>query len=88
MPVKFDRRHYNALAKLFRDNWPYDLAPNEPEYAEAKRNVTIQRATLADFALEMTKYFEKGDPGFKPIKFLEAASAEPELYPLSELWED
>jgi hypothetical protein len=79
MPVKFDRQHYNALAKLFR----YTIR-------EAESVDLDERNGVVRFAMECTKYFQLGDPLFDPIKFLDQCTPEEdrEINNLSELWEE
>jgi len=77
MPVKFDRQHYNALAKLFR----YTIR-------EAASVDLDERNGVIRFAMECTQYFKLGDPLFDPIQFLDACTPEEdrEINNLSELW--
>jgi hypothetical protein len=79
----FSAQHYNAVAKIFRENFPLDSY----NYAQRAQH-QIERGTLVNLALEFTKYFKKDNPSFDPVKFLDHCSPDVDAYPLSELWED
>lgn len=87
MPVKFDRQHYNALAKLFRENFPQEIKPEDMVNPLENLNKRIKREQHVLMIVELAEYFVKGDPGFKPLKFLDACSPDTDVYPLSELWD-
>ena len=83
----FQQQHYNAIAKLFRENFPG--GEWDHSYPKKQREkLLLQRATLTDLALMFATYFEGDNDRFDPIRFLDACSPDPEIYPLSELWED
>lgn len=79
MPVKFDRQHYNALAKIMRENFPDEDADDVSYRHGRTQHVFI--------CMKMANYFKSTDQGFDPIKFLDACSPDVDVYPLSELWE-
>jgi hypothetical protein len=84
MPVKFDRQHYNALAKLFRIN----IGNLSSAYNSDRCDKWDDGYhALQDFAVECAKYFQLGDPRFDPIRFLDACTPEEDNNNLSELWE-
>jgi hypothetical protein len=45
-------------------------------------------AALVNLALSFAKRFKEDNPKFDPLKFLDACSPDPDIYPISELWED
>jgi hypothetical protein len=42
---------------------------------------------LIELSLEFAKTFKKDNELFDPLKFLDACSPNPDLYPISELWD-
>jgi hypothetical protein len=92
----FHRAHFNILASEIREQLEHATnfyAPKwEHGWAGDKRNYYAVEA-LVKLALSLAKRFQderEGYDGFKfdPLRFLDACSPDPELYPLSELWED
>lgn len=77
----FTVHHYNVIAKRFRERFPVDSPPMD-------QKERCQRAILATLALNFAERLKQDNDNFDPIKFLDACSPNPELYPLSELWED
>jgi len=73
----FNVGHYNILAAQIKGKFPL----------ENDSMSLTQRATLTDLALSMAKRFTLDNNEFKPEIFLDSCSPDPELYPLSELWE-
>jgi hypothetical protein len=86
----FTRQHYNALAKEIRELFP----TREPERLNSTAGRKLyelnmaDRALLSALALNLCKRFQKDNPRFDPIKFLEACSPNLDLYPLQELWDE
>jgi hypothetical protein len=81
----FSAQHYNAIAKIFRENFPADRGT----WVGVERTKELAAgAAIVDLALEFAKYFKKDNPSFDPLKFLDHCSPDVDTYPLSELWED
>lgn len=85
------QKHFNALAMeirkrleaalSFHNNWS-----NLRGYDDKGRYYATE--ALVVLAINLAKRFEKDNPRFDPIRFLDACSPDTDLYPLSELWED
>jgi hypothetical protein len=84
----FSQQHYNAIAKIFRENFPLDDHAFDPYYKKQREKLLLQRGTVVNLALDFAEYFKKDNPSFDPIKFLDQCSPDVDIYPLSELWED
>lgn len=80
-PMKFSAKDYNFVAKRFRENYPaeYDIS--------TKEDVLLQRTMFCVLILDFAEAFEKDNPRFDPLKFLDACSPDVYVFPLSELWE-
>jgi hypothetical protein len=70
---------YNTVAKVMREEWPAHHTNNAQTRAATHTHVSI--------ALNFAKRFKDSDPQFDPLSFLDHCSPDPDLYPLSELWE-
>lgn len=88
MPVKFDRQHYNSLAKISRETFPIDIPHDQMQNPLENLNVRIKREQHVFLLLEMAKYFIITDELFDPHLFLDQCSPDVDVYPLSELWEE
>jgi hypothetical protein len=78
---RFNRYHYNLLAKMIRErfsNYTYD---------DDKSMLIGARAAILELALDLTKAFERDNPNFDPMRFLEACSSDNDLYPFTEVYE-
>jgi len=75
---------WNLVAKVLREH--HDSGPLFSE-REIKAQVMVARRQIEDVALAFAKRFSQ-DEGFDPISWLDKCSSNPELYPLSELWEE
>jgi hypothetical protein len=84
----FSQQHYNAVAKLFRENFPMTDQLLRREDNDERKKLLLQRGTVVDLAIDFAKYFKKDNPSFDPIKFLDHCSPDVDFYPLSELWEN
>lgn len=82
---KFHRLHYNFVAKRLREE--YDTS-RDTDSGVAKVIRLSHNATLHDLAMSFARSFAKDNPQFDPLRFLDACSPDPELYPFSEMWED
>ena len=76
----FHRHHYNFVAKRLRNHYP-DGSTNDSV-------ILMMRGVVEDIALEFAKKFQEDNPDFNPTQFLDQCSPDPDVYPLSELWED
>lgn len=88
---KWTRLHHNAIAKEIRELFPVDDPDTRfsiGDYVGIKVDNMKYRAILSTLALNFAKRFSKDNPHFKPLEFLNACSPRPDLYPLSELWEE
>ena len=85
--AKFSAQHYNAIAKDIREEFPIDLTPHEPAYHRMRQDNMERRTALVNLALRLAKRFEADNKRFEPLKFLDACSPDPAMYPLSELWQ-
>jgi hypothetical protein len=76
---KFHRLHYNFVAKRLRTHYPMGACtpPNN-----------IARRTIEGIALEFAQRFAADSPDFDAPRFLDQCSPDPEIFPLSELWEE
>jgi hypothetical protein len=85
----FTQKHFNIIAKQFREAFPQDFASiHETTHGWERDRIMTQRGTLVAFALQLAKRFKEDNPRFDPIKFLNACSPDVDAYPLSEFWED
>lgn len=86
----WSQKHYNAIAKEIREAMP-PYRSNEDETGRCEVRI---RGTLVALALSFARRFkEDSDEAsygykFNPLKFLDACSPDPDVYPLSELWEE
>jgi hypothetical protein len=77
-------KHYNAISKEIREQFPVEGTLHDQQ---------VHRGVLVSLALSLCKRFKQDSDeatagfDFDPIKFLDACSPNPDLYPLSELWE-
>jgi hypothetical protein len=77
---KFHAATYNMVAKRIREQIGV--------YPERRVDYEIGWTNgLIELSLEFAKAFKKDNELFDPIKFLDACSSDPEVYPLSELWD-
>jgi hypothetical protein len=70
---------YNLVAKKLRDQFPT---------GNADQLILVIRGTLIDLSMEFAKSFKQDNKKFDVIKFLDQCSPNPNLYPISELWEE
>lgn len=77
----FHKAHYNIIAAQFSTAFDIYLANPKKQIRLAKVSAIV------DLALAMAKRFKEDNSEFDPHKFLDACSANVDLYPLSELWE-
>lgn len=70
---------HNTVAKVMREEWPAHHVNNAQVRAATHTHVSI--------CLNFAKRFAEDDATFDPVAFLDKCSPDPELYPLSELWE-
>lgn len=85
---KFHAAHYNMVAARLREAFPIDLAPMTEQYDNGRRDNMVRRGVIVDLALSFAKTFQKDNALFDPLKFLTDVSPHPDVYPLSEFWED
>jgi len=78
----FHRAHYNILAKQFREQ----LKPLFTDRFDP--DLISQRGAIVDLAFSLARRLEQDNPLFDPVAFLNACSPDPDMYSLSELWED
>lgn len=79
----FHRAHYEIIAKLLRESLDVYLPVQE-----GQPQLNLHRSgALVDFAIDLAKRFQLDNESFDPIIFLDRCSPNPDLYPLSELWE-
>lgn len=94
----FHKAHYEIIAKRFRISLEPYFDPNSDEEIRTKvgtytriQNPRVEnqaaRLALVNLALDMAKRFQADNEDFKPLIFLDRCSPNPELYPLSELWD-
>jgi hypothetical protein len=81
--VLFHRAHHNIIAKQLREMYGELTGTDSP--GENSMAFLAQR-TLEEIALRLAKRFQEDNPLFDPLRFLDACSPDPDLYPLSELW--
>jgi hypothetical protein len=81
MPTpKFHAVMYNMTAKRIREQ--LQAFPNRrTDYEIGWTNGMIE------IALEFARAFRNDNPHFDPLWFLDACSPDPEVYPISELWD-
>jgi hypothetical protein len=79
---KFNRLHYNFVAKRIREIFPMGDTEEDRVYG------TVERVTLSKLAINFAKAFQKDDPDFDAVKFLNACSPDTGVYPLGDLWEE
>jgi len=85
---KWQKQHYNAIAKEIRELYPpYHAGYEQGWDNQRKRTILDQRAILTTLAVNFAKRFKEDNEAFDPLKFLDACSPNTDLYPLSELWE-
>ena len=80
---KFSAKDYNFISKRIRENYPLTQ-----EYGYNRGEYLAVGDILAKLALDLAKHYAKDNPNFKPLRFLDACSPDPDRLPLSELWED
>jgi hypothetical protein len=82
--AKFSAQHHNAIAKIFKENMarPDLYTDRKGEY----RIALTASGGQTRIAIALAEYFERDNPVFDPIKFLETCSPNPEKMPLGELW--
>lgn len=90
--------HYNAVAKEIRDELAkalgfygnYDPTKIVKEGRAPYYAVEALVRLALRFAKRFNDDFERASEGlvFDPLKWLDQCSPDPEMYPLSELWED
>jgi hypothetical protein len=73
----FHMAHYNILAAQVREHL-------FSTYADRK----IHSGSMLRFTFSLTKRLKQDNPEMDHLKFLDACSPDPTMYPLSELWED
>lgn len=85
---------WNLVAKTIREDYPtprsyaeYVSTTRMEHPFDGKTELRVHRRVLEDLALAFAKRFSE-DEGFDPITWLDKCSPDPDLYPLSELWED
>lgn len=84
---KFSQQHYNAIAKDIREEFEsYGLGSNV-SFVPNKTELLTRSDTLVKLALRLAKRFQRDNENFKPLIFLDACSPNPDVYPLSELWD-
>ena len=79
---KWTAYHYNAIAKEIREAFPLD-----DKRASTRLPKSTARAYLTLLALSLAKRFDKDNPRFNPVRFLNACSPNVDIYPLGELWD-
>lgn len=88
----FHTGHYEVIAKQFRtalETHTSDLE-NERQHnqnPEVLRMISSARNALVTLALSLAKRLALDNDEFDPIKFLDRVSPNPDVYPLSELWD-
>lgn len=85
--AKFHAATYNMVAARLREAFPIDLAPVTEQYDYERRDNMVRFAVIVDLALSFAKTFQKDNENFLPLKFLDACSPDPDVYPLSEFWD-
>lgn len=65
----FSQQHYEALAKLFREERLSMTASNMPEAIREQRELA-----LGNFQLRLQMFLKKDNPKFKELLFIGAAS--------------
>jgi hypothetical protein len=78
-------KDYKLIASVLRDHYQMHGSRNLSPYREMNR--TVEEIALS-FARTLKENHPPGGYEFDPIKFLDACSPDPELYPFSELWEE
>lgn len=68
---------WNLTAKVIREHFP----------TTSGFDMNLQRHVVAEIALAFAKRFAEDD-GFDPISWLDKASPDIDLFPLSELWNE
>lgn len=72
------KQTHNFVAKRIREDFPTD---------HDKDTITlVKRGTLVDLSLRCALGFLRDNPNFNPLKFLQACSPDPEVWPIQELW--
>lgn len=85
----FHKAHYNILAKQIRNKLdPLMDRHTDRIGSNERQKIRLRRATLVDFAIDLAKRLKEDNESFDPLAWLDACSPNPELYPLSELWEE
>lgn len=77
----FHRGHYNILAKQFREHLKPYMGP------EHNQELLAIRGAMLLLILGITTRLVEDNPDFNPLAFLDKCSPDPDVYPLSELWE-
>ena len=85
-PPKFHALHYNFVAKRLRE--AFDMSDPDKFSAVARTIRLANHAVISDLSMAFARKFMEDNPKFDPLKFLDACSPDPELYPFSELWEN
>lgn len=81
---KYHAMYYNFIAKRIREN--FDMG-GQDDTAVMRLMSQTNRAVLTDLAMDCAVKFKEDNPSFDPYKFLDQCSPDPDLYPLSEVWQ-
>jgi hypothetical protein len=79
----FHRGHYEVIASRIRE----ELTKQEQVFIPGSPTLASARNALIDLALSLANRFALDNYEFSAEVFLDRCSPDPELYPLSELWE-
>jgi hypothetical protein len=82
---KFHQLHYNFVAKRLRNNYPREGDATSDSDLIGKM---VARRVVEDIALEFAERFKADNPDFDGPRFLDQCSPDPDIIPLSELWEE
>lgn len=85
------RKDYKRIAFILRNRYPREInhlpLPTTRLANYLHLRTRVQRRVVEDIALDLAYALKEDNKAFDPIKFLDACSPDPEVYPLSELWD-
>jgi len=82
---KFHQLHYNFVAKRLRNHYPADGGSISDTDLIHKMGA---RTAIENLALEFAQRFKLDNLNFDQYAFLDQCSPDPDVIPLSELWEE
>lgn len=84
----FHQGHYNIIAGQFQKHFEHIMREHQHDGAINKVMQLAAVSASTDLIVHFAQRLQKDNPSFDPIKFLDACSPDPDVYPFSEAWEE